>query len=349
MSRILVTGWFSFEKTGATAGDLLAKDLVCEWIEHAGCEYDVALASPFEGGVDWQTADPARYSHVVFVCGPFYRSNLLQRFERCQLVGVNLSMTEPVESWNPFDLLLERDSSTASRPDITFLARGSRVPIVGLILGDEIGNPDAIRDYGRANTAIRDFVSSRTMATVAIDTRFDIPNRSGLRTPAEIESLVARMDVVLTTRLHGMVFAIKNGVPAIAVDPVSDGGKIRRQADALGWPLVFAVDSVKVDQLHRAFDYCLTQEARLKTVECRQHGIKEVEELRDVFVDAIRHAPAGGESWGDGRKRGAWVMVEPPSPATSNGPRRLLARLRQTLSANRSVASGAAAKRQDTL
>ena len=31
--KTLVAGWFSFEQMGASAGDLLARDLVCEWLE----------------------------------------------------------------------------------------------------------------------------------------------------------------------------------------------------------------------------------------------------------------------------------------------------------------------------
>jgi hypothetical protein len=69
--KILVAGWFSFEKCNATAGDLMARDLVCEWIENAGHAYDIALAPPFVGGVDWRSVEPKTYSHVVFVCGPF--------------------------------------------------------------------------------------------------------------------------------------------------------------------------------------------------------------------------------------------------------------------------------------
>ena len=45
--KALVAGWFSFEDMGATAGDLLARDMACEWLNHAGYTYDVALALPF--------------------------------------------------------------------------------------------------------------------------------------------------------------------------------------------------------------------------------------------------------------------------------------------------------------
>jgi hypothetical protein len=57
--KVPVAGWFSVEKTGATAGDLLAKDLVCEWGKQAGYAYDIALASQFGVLVDWAVVDPS--------------------------------------------------------------------------------------------------------------------------------------------------------------------------------------------------------------------------------------------------------------------------------------------------
>ena len=74
--KTLVAGWFSYEWGHATAGDLLAGDLACEWLERAGCSYDVALAPPFRGGVDWRSVDPQSYSNAVFVCGPFEKGKL---------------------------------------------------------------------------------------------------------------------------------------------------------------------------------------------------------------------------------------------------------------------------------
>ena len=326
--RVLVAGWFSFDGTGATAGDLLAKDLICEWIDCAGLKYDVALAAPFHGGVDWSTVDPSEYSHVVFVCGPFYKSNLLQRFHDCRLIGVNLSMTERVEYWNPFDLLLERDSSARSHPDITFLSRGSVVPVVGLTLGDAVGTPDVIENYRRANTTIQQFVSTQSVSAVTIDTRLDVSNRSGLRTAAEIESLIARMDVVFTTRLHGLVLALKNGVPAIAIDPAPDGGKIRRQAETIGWPLVFNAQNVTNAQLRQAFAYCLTAAARRDAAECRKRAEHAVERVRDTFTTAMTQ-PLVDDTWGDRRKRGGWLVFEGQTPPTISMMNRFVLRLKQ--------------------
>jgi hypothetical protein len=132
--RVLVAGWFSFEQMGATAGDLMARDLACEWIERADYTNDVAHAAPFTGGVDWRHVDPKAYSHVVFVCGPFGNgwplTDFLPRFQRCHLLGLDLTMLQSLEEWNPFEHLWERDSSRTSRPDLVFLARQPLVPVL---------------------------------------------------------------------------------------------------------------------------------------------------------------------------------------------------------------------------
>ena len=64
--------------------------------------------------------------------------------------------------------------------------------------------------------------------------------------------MIARVDVVVTTRLHGLVLALKNGVPAVAVDPIRGGAKVCRQAEALGWPHAFAVDAATPAALQEA-------------------------------------------------------------------------------------------------
>jgi hypothetical protein len=290
--RALVAGWFSFELMGATAGDLMARDLACEWLAAAGCAYDVAVAPPFTGGVDWRVVDPRDYSHIVFVCGPFGNGEpltaFLARFAGCRLVGLDLTMLQTLNEWNPFDLLWERDSSAAARPDITFLAQRPPVPVVGVILVHRQ------QEYTRglheaANDAIRRLVASREMAVVSIDTRLDV-NSTGLRSPAEVESLIARMDVVVTTRLHGTVLAIKNGVPVVAIDPVAGGAKVRRQAETIGWPAVFTADTVTDEALQQAFAYCLTPAAHRKARVCRTRAARLVQDVREQFVSALASA-----------------------------------------------------------
>src|SRR6185436_7115787 len=131
-----------------------------------------------------------------------------------------------------------------------------------------------------ANRAIERLTQSREMACVPIDTRLDT-NPGGLRTPAEVESLLARMDVVVTTRLHGAVLALKNGVPVIPIDPEAGGAKIRRQIESIGWPILFCADGLDDALLARALDFCLTDAARLEARACAERAARRVEQLRD--------------------------------------------------------------------
>src|SRR5581483_6554472 len=211
--KALLAGWFSFEQMGASAGDLLARDVVRDWLDGAGVAYDVALAPPFAGGVDWRSVDADDYTHVVFVCGPVGNGEplvgLLERFRGRRLVGVDVTMLDDLERWNPFDVLLERDSSRTTRPDLAFLAPPRRVPVVGVVLIDaqpEYGDGDL---HEPADAAIERVLAAREVVTIRVDTRLDTNDQ----TAAEVESLIARTDAVLTTRLHGLVLALKNGVP----------------------------------------------------------------------------------------------------------------------------------------
>jgi hypothetical protein len=291
--RALVAGWFSFELMGATAGDLLARDVVCSWLEEAAYPYDVAHAPPFSGGVDWREVDPAGYTDLVFVCGPIGNGppvdELLERFSGSRRLGVDLTMLHRLEEWNPFDVLLERDSDRTARPDISLLAPPRVVAIVGLVLihpQEEYGQRDV---RARANAALERLAAGREAARVPIDTRLD-ENLTGLRTPAEVESLLARMDVVLTTRLHGLVLSLKNGVPVVAVDPVAGGDKISRQAGALGWPHVFAGDALSEARLEAALDACLEPEARVLARTCADRARESLAAVRHTFVDAVADA-----------------------------------------------------------
>jgi hypothetical protein len=295
---MLIAGWFSFEQMGATAGDLLVRDLVCEWTRHADVPFDVAVAPPFQGGVDWRTVNPADYSRVAFVCGPFGNGwpipDFLERFPHCQKVGVNLSMIDPLDVWNPFDLLLERDSSATVRPDLAFAANQKLVPVVGVLLVHPQKEYQKAM-HGEANSAIRRLTETREMAVVNIDTRLDV-NGNGLRTPAEIESLIARMDLVLTTRLHGLVLALKNGVPAVAIDPIPGGAKVWRQARAVGWPSVFTADALDEVSLRQALDYCLSDTARVQARTCCAYAIRELTQVRENFHAFLASAGFSGNS-----------------------------------------------------
>jgi hypothetical protein len=286
--RALVAGWFSFEDMGATAGDLVSRDVVCDWLAQEGVAFDVATAPPFKGGVAWRTVDASRYSHIVFVCGPFGNGQpvtaLLARFSHCRKVGVDLTMLQSLDEWNPFDLLIERDSDRRSHPDLAFLSGLPRVPVLGLTLIDsqpEYGDRDA---HEEANAALTDLATGQDAAVVRIDTRLDVANEGGLRTPAQIVSLIASLDVMATSRLHGLVLALASGVPVVAVDPVSGGGKVSRQARTVGWPHVFRVSEFASDDLEAALSRCLRPDGRQLALECRSRASSLLEGAHAEFA-----------------------------------------------------------------
>jgi Polysaccharide pyruvyl transferase len=294
--KTLVAGWFSFEGMGATAGDLLARDLACEWLREAGRSVEVAHAPPFSGGVDWRSVDPAEYQEVLFVCGPFGNGppldGFLKRFRAARLIGLDVSLLEPLEAWDPFDLLWERDSSRTSRPDISFGAPSSEVPVIGVVLV----HPQ--REYAggmhdAVDAAIGRLLEAREMAVVEIDTRLD-ENSTGLGTPGEVEALIARADVVVTTRLHGLVLALRNAVPALVIDPIAGGAKVHRQAEALGWPVAFNADEISDAVLEAALDRCLSEEMRGEAARCGDRARERVAAVHAELVATLREADQVG-------------------------------------------------------
>ena len=285
--KVLVAGWFSYERGGATAGDLIACDVARGWIESAGLECDVATVFPFISDVNLQDAKPEDYSQVAFVCGPFGKypleKHFLRQFAGRKLIGLNLSMGGYDTFWNPFSVLVERDSTAVTRPDIVFASQQPLVPVVGVCLVE----PYDGADVPHANAAVSRLLASRELAVVPIDTRLD-RNTSGLRTSSEVESLFARMDAVVTTRLHGLVLSLKNGIPVVALDPEPAGGKITRQAEAIKWPSTFRVGTATDRDLCDALDYCLTPAGRDSANASRTVAIQSMAAVRDEFTAALR-------------------------------------------------------------
>jgi hypothetical protein len=291
--RVLVAGWFSFEGMGATVGDLLARDVVIDWMAGGGIAVDVALAKPFGDGPDWRALPPEHYSAVVFVCGPFGNgpplTGFLERFGARRLIGIDLTMLESPSIWNPFELLLERDSDRAARPDLAFAAPHRTIPLVGVFQVHRQREYGARGRYAEVGEAIERLFDRYALARLDLDTRLDIPNPVG-RTPEAIESVVRRMDVIVTSRLHGLVLALRHGVPALALDPIDGGAKLSRQASAIGWTALLRPDELSDEAVDRAFSYCLSAEARAAAQLAATRAADSLDDVRNGLLSTL----AGG-------------------------------------------------------
>jgi polysaccharide pyruvyl transferase WcaK-like protein len=141
--------------------------------------------------------------------------------------------------------------------------------------------------HASVESAIRTFLSSIEASIIEIDTRMD-QNLTGLRSPAEVDAVIARMDMVVTTRLHGLVLAIKNSVPAIAIDPHLEPAKVHRQAEAIGWPLRFTASNLTQESLMAAYRYCLEPNARMLAAKCFQEAEESVAARFQSFMAQLK-------------------------------------------------------------
>jgi exopolysaccharide biosynthesis predicted pyruvyltransferase EpsI len=161
------------------------------------------------------------------------------------------------------------------------------VPVVGIILAHKQQEYKGKARPEAANAAIERLTRSAEMSIVPIDTALE-NNAGGLRTAGEVESLISRMDVVITTRLHGAVLSLKNGIPVVPIDPIAGGAKISAQIRTLGWPLLFNAEHLDDEQLRAALDFCLTDGARQTARECARRAVTRIEGLRRHLIDQLK-------------------------------------------------------------
>lgn len=241
----MLTGWPSFVHGEATAGDVLAMEAVSRALEEAGAECH-AVWSPVmrPDGLTLERADPADYTHLVFACGPLHGEQieaLHHRYSHCRRIAVGVSVVDPDEpAVTGFDVVLPRDApGEEARLDLSVAAPPSpHLPAVGVVLSPGQKEYGPKRLHKQIETELTDWLGSRRCARVPLDTRLDPRDWRHAATPSELEAAVQRLDLVVTTRLHGLVLALRNGVPALAVDPVAGGAKVAAQARAWGWPAV---------------------------------------------------------------------------------------------------------------
>lgn len=99
--RVLLTGWSSFLHGEASAGDVLSMNRVHSVLMHAGVPCEVAWSQVFRPGtLSLDDADPERYTHLLFVCGPVHGEqvrSLHSRFGGCRRIAVGVTVLDPAD------------------------------------------------------------------------------------------------------------------------------------------------------------------------------------------------------------------------------------------------------------
>jgi hypothetical protein len=292
----LIVGWFSFKDTCATAGDIMSAEVVRDWLASVNITADIGVGSPWKDGVLTSGLKPERYSYVIAVCGPHFKQSIIRRlpgdYGHCRQFGIGLSIIgQLAEALESFDVLYERDSERCVRPDLAFQSGFRAAPVVGLLLVHMQLAYGPRACHFQANESITKLLREQTCAVIKIDTLL-AGNASGLRTADEIESLIAKMDCVVSTRLHGTVLALKHGIPALAVDPIAGGAKVSAQCRAVGWPVCFTADRLNDQDLAGALQYCLSAEGKARAAECRDRACHSLDGLRIEFLREFEQCEA---------------------------------------------------------
>ncbi|MFD7508518.1 polysaccharide pyruvyl transferase family protein [Streptomyces sp. NPDC059853] len=264
--RTLITGWFSFPDGEATAGDVLALNRVRAVFEDRDLPYDVAWSPGFAPGeLALEEAVPEAYTRLVFVCGPLHGPRvaaLHRRFAHCRRVAVGTSVIDPHDpAVTGFHRLLPRDGTPAPpRQDLSLRAPGgAAVPVVGVILTDGQHEYGGRRLHAETARTVTSWLAAQPCAPVPLETRLDRTDGRLCGTPEQLLSVLERLDAVVTDRLHGLVLALRCGVPPLAVDPVRGGAKVTAQARACGWPALLPGERLDPAALDHWLDWCLTR------------------------------------------------------------------------------------------
>lgn len=269
--RVLITGWPSFLNGEATAGDVLAMEAVQETLARAGVAAELAWSPVFRpSGPSLAEAEPGRYTHLIFACGPLFGEQvqrLHERYAHCRRIAVGVSVVDPADpAALGFHEVIARDGDGRQpRRDLSAQRPMPDVPVVGVALAP--GQPEygTRRAHDQVEAELTRWLNTKDCARVPFDTRLDLYGWRNPTTPAQTEAIIRRCDLVVTSRLHGMVLALKNGVPALAVDPVVGGAKVAAQALAWGWPAVLAAraetPALPLAELERHWAWCLAGRA----------------------------------------------------------------------------------------
>ncbi|MET9172362.1 MULTISPECIES: polysaccharide pyruvyl transferase family protein [Streptomyces] len=267
--RTLIAGWFSLRHGEATAGDVLAERQVAAALTAAGVRHDTAWSPGFRpGALSLDAVRPEEYDTLLFVCGPVHGpqvASLHARFGSCRRLAVGVSVVDPADpAATGFHEIVPRDGTDApARPDLAAGApAGPPPPVAGVILTHGQGEYGRRRRHEEVTARITDWLAGKDCARVPVDTRLATDDWRLCATGEQFLSLVSRLDLVVTTRLHGLVLSLRTGTPVIAVDPVAGGAKLTAQARALSWPALLHPGTLTPAALDHWWEWALSERGR---------------------------------------------------------------------------------------
>ncbi|MFD2419663.1 polysaccharide pyruvyl transferase family protein [Amycolatopsis pigmentata] len=266
--RVLVTGWASFRHGEATAGDVLSLRCVRSALTESGIAADIAWSDGYlPSARTLAETDPRDYTHLVFACGPVHGwqvEQLHHEFADCERIAVGVSVLDARDpAVTGFHRVLARDGCGPARADLSLSGDTAATPVAGVIFAPGQAEYGDRRRHDTVHDTLSAWMSEVDCAWLPLDTRLDTTDWRHCSTPDQFASVLSRLDVIVTTRLHGLVLGLRAGVPVLAVDPVSGGGKLTAQAQALRWPALTLADPPALEHWWR---WCRSSEGKAKAM-----------------------------------------------------------------------------------
>ena len=308
---ILVSWYGSFPAMG-TIGDLLAVRSVVSRLVAAGLDVTHASAHGIEipGSlrVELAEAAPNNFGALLFVCGPIIRDHaqtqaLFAQFAALRKIGVGVSLFPPSHRNydNPFDLVLAREGRSPRYEDVAIAApldpdvraRTNSQFTVGVVLRGTQSEYEPRQCFAERTAEIVD-EAARTIAARRNGRVVNIENhlhRSGLPA-ASIEAQYAACDLVLTSRFHGAMLALRHDVPFVAIDQIEGGAKVRGLLASTGWPCVFEAEATDGAAIAVACEHALTSRMRQRLAQVKHDAIRRAHATLASMEEAIQPAVA---------------------------------------------------------
>jgi hypothetical protein len=252
-------------------------------VSHALSEAEIPWRSAWSpvfrpGELTLEDADPADYTHLVFACGPAHGAQVLslhQKFAGCLRIAVGVSVIDGEDpAVTGFHHVLARDGDLSSTVDLSATVGISEMPVTGVILAPGQAEYGDRRRHDQVHDALVARLKDKDCAPVPLDTRLDSTDWRNCGTPDQFVAILRRLDLVVSTRLHGLVLALRAGRPVLAVDPVASGSKVSAQAAAWDWPALITAEELcgpdGRSSFDRWWDWCLSAEGARRAQACGQ-------------------------------------------------------------------------------
>ena len=286
--NILLAGWFSFLNRKATFGDFQAMEVVSSWLKNAQIAHDIAVESlQCPNGVHTPKIVPTDYDVLIFICGPWQNNFTMfgkqyeEHFKSILKIGVDLSVTNKNHG---FDLLLPRDFFEIKNPDLVYAATSSKLSIVGLFMIHSQPKYGDRQRHSHVSKVVEEYLELQGHVVLKLDTLTE-SNPEGIKNASQLECLIGRCDFIISSRLHGTVYSLKNNIPVLAIDCVAGGAKVTAQAEAVGWPAIVNGDGITVEDIETGVRTAIDNKDKIKQLNI--DAVKKISKIEKQLIDYL--------------------------------------------------------------